>query len=350
MLFLVDHDLGERLVGYLVPDNVSEPGVYAIKVDGEEIYRGETDIVHADLITVGRHQTGRCGFHITEAQVPGLSQLAELDLVDVVSGQTIYRRRPRERLLPKRIFRLDTHLLPLGGLDRSLESRFQLWFPHIDRVGLETVHQMFQMKSDSVFISGRVAYPSIDHFVETSNFEMVTVLHDPFEELAERLLFLRLASQRPRHVLSERDNVSFAETMSFAKEVDLGTDKSIRRAFRSLDETVAGRLSNPLVRQLAAREFGDAPSGSSVSKAVSVLAGFSVVGVRRRPDLFAEALTDLLSLSDQDITMAPPIPAATELADRLRACPAVEDLLQYDLALYHIVTDAFEKSLIESYS
>ncbi|HMO29615.1 hypothetical protein [Enterovirga sp.] len=350
MLFLVDQDLGTGLVGYLVPDNATDRGTYIVRVGGEVVYRGETDIVHPALVAAGRHQTGCCGFHITEAHVPGLSQIAELEVIEATSGQVIYRRRRPDHLVEKRIFRLETHLLPLSGLDRSLEPRFQLWFPYIDRVGLETVHQMFQMKAASTYISGRVAYSSIDHFVETSNFEMVTVLHDPFEELAERLLFLRLAAQRSSRILGERDSVTFAETLAFAQDVDLETEKSIRRAFRSMDEAVASRLANPVVRQLAAREFGEAPTANSVSKAVAVLARFHIVGVRKRPDLFAEALTDLMGLSEQDIAVAPPIPVATELAERLRSCAVVEDLLQYDLALYHIVTDAFEKSLIESYS
>lgn len=350
MLFLVAHDTGSSLVGYLVPDNATDPGTYIVKVDGREVYRGETNIVHPALVAAGRHQTGCCGFHITEAHVPGLSRISELDLVEAVSGQVIYRRRPPANLVKKRIFRLETHLLPLAGLDRSLEPRFQLWFPYIDRVGLETVHQMFQIKEKSIYISGRVAYPSIDHFVETADFDIVTILHDPFEELAERLLFLRLAARRSASILGERDSVTFAETLAFAQEVDLDTEKSIRRAFRSMDEAVATRLANPVVRQLAAREFGEAPTANSVGKAVAVLARLRIVGVRKRPDLFVEALTDLMSVSEQDIAVAPPIPVATELAERLRSCPVVEDLLQYDLALYHIVTDAFEKSLIESYS
>lgn len=350
MLFLVDVDSGDTLVGYLVPDSITEPGLYSIRVKGEEIYRAQTDIVHPALVANRRHESGQCGFIVTENQLPGLSQLPELDVVDIVTGQTIYRRRPPEGLVHKRLFRLETHLLPLSGLDRSLESHFQLAFPHIDRVGYETITQILSQRSSSTLISGRIAYPTIDHLLQKSPHDTIVLLHDPFDELAERLLFLRLASKRPTQVLGERDNLVFAETLAFASEVDLSTDKALRQVFRSLDETVSLRLANPLVRQLASLDQGEAITGSSVSKALSVLAGFSVVGVRRRPDLFAEALTDLLGLQEHDITVAPPIPAAMELAERLRACPPVEDLLQYDLALFHIIADAFEKSSIESYS
>lgn len=348
MLFMVAQDSGSSLIGYLVPDSVTESGQYAIVSGGEEIHRGETDLIHADLVAVGRHQTGRCGFQVTESQIPGLSKIAELDVIDLVSGQIIYRRRRPETLIRKRIFRLETHLLPLAGLDRSLEPSFQLWFPHVDRAGAETIGQTFQMTAASIFVSGRVGYQSIELFLEKSGYESVILMHDPFEELAERLLFLRLVAQRPAGILGERDDVSFAETLAFAREVDLGSEKSLRRAFRSLDPTVAIRLSNPLVRLLGLYDTGDAPTGTAVGKAVTALSTFKLVGVRRRPDLFAEGLADLLSSCDREITVAPPIPAAIELAERLRACREVEDLLDYDLALYHIVSDALEKSSMQS--
>lgn len=350
MLFLIDVDTGDALIGYLVPDSLTEPGKYVIRANGEEVYRGETDIEHPALVAVRRHETGRCGLHITEQQVPGLSQMQELDIVDLVTGQAIYRRRPLEDLVHKRVFRLETHLLPLSGLDRSIQSRFQLWFPHIDRTGYETTTQIFNQKSESVLVSGRVAYPTVEHLVSKGPYEPITIVHDPFDELAERLLFLRLAANRPG-VLGERDNLMFTETLAFAKEVNLDSGKNMRRIFSTLDETVASRLANPLVRQLATLDHGEPVVGSAVSKALSALSGFAVVGIRRRPDLFVDALGEIvLDLEEHDVTVAPPIPAATELADRLRDCPPVEDLLQYDLALYHIISDAFEKSLIQSYS
>ena len=350
MMFLVDQDTGDTLIGYLVPDSPVEPGRYAVRVGGEEVFRGETDIVHADLVAAGRHRTGRCIFHITEAQVPGLPDIPELEVVDLVSGQAFYRRRRPETIVPKRVFRLETHLLPLTALDRSLDALFQLSFTHIDRVGSETVLQIFQMKAQSTFVSGRVPFPSVEHFLEKAGYESIVLLHDPFEELAERLLFLRLVAQRPQRILGERDDVIFADALTFAKEAELDTDKGLRRTFRTIDPQVAGRLANPITRQLAVYDPNEALQGSAVGKAVSALAGFKVVGMRRRPDLFAEALTDALGITDDEITIAPPIPAATELAERLRACREVEDLLEYDLALYHIVADAFEKSSIESYS
>jgi hypothetical protein len=350
MLFVVDQDAGNRLVGYLVPDSLTEPGIYAVKVAGEEVFRAETTIVHKDLVAIGRHETGRIGFVITEAQIPGLASIPELDIVDTVTGQLIYRRRKQEGLVQKRVFRLETHLLPLTALDRALEPRFQLWFPHVDRAGAESVHQIFVMKHASIYVSGRVAFPTVDAFADQSKYACVALLHDPYEEMAERLLFLRLVAQRPNRILGERDSIFFADMMAFAEHLDLEGDKALRRAFKHVDSSVASRLANPVVRQLATLDIGEPLDGTSVSKALSALAGFSIVGIRRRPDLFAEALTDLLELPKEEVMVAPPIPAATELADRLRACPEVEDLLHFDLALYHIVSDAFEKSLIASYS
>lgn len=350
MMFLVDQDTGDRLVGYIVPDSVTEPGRYAVRVDGEEVYRGETNLLHADLIAANRHHTGLCIFQVTEAEVPGLAHIPNLEIVELVSGQVFYRRRPPETIVPKRVFRMETHLLPLAALDRSLDAHFQLSFPHLDRVGSETVFQIFQMKQGSNYVSGRVPFPSVEHYVEKWGFESIAILHDPFEELAERLLFLRLVAQRPHRILGERDDMIFADALSFAKEAELDTEKGLRRTFRTIDPQVAGRFANPIVRQFATVDPTEALQGSAVGKAVSALAGFKVVGMRRRPDLFTEALTDVLGLPDDEITVAPPIPAATELAERLRACPEAEDLLEYDLALYHIVADAFEKSSIESYS
>jgi hypothetical protein len=43
-----------------------------------------------------------------------------------------------------------------------------------------------------------------------------------------------------------------------------------------------------------------------------------------------------------------PIPAARDLGARLRSMPSAERLLEHDIAVFHFLSEAFEKSLIES--
>ena len=346
MLFNVESDTGDRITGYLVPDTLSGKATIALTHEGEELLRMETWEPRPALVAAGRHESGLCGYTIDASHLPSLPQLGLLEIRDVESDVIIYRRCDASTLVHRKVFRLDTHILPLNRLDRALQGRFQFYFPSVERFGLETMHQMFLMPS-SVYVSGRVLYQSIDYYID-QGYSSIAVLHDPYEELAERLLVLRLISKGGSDFLALRDKMALESAIAFAADLRIDSEKDLKRAFRSIDPEIANTLSDPLARLLTARLPDEIPNISSVGAALNVLSSFSVVGLRSRADLFTEAVADLLGLKEGELPVIDRADAVVQLGQMLKACPSVERLLEHDLVLHHYVADAFEKSLTEA--
>lgn len=348
MLFNVEQDSGDRVTGYLVPDGFSNIAVYAVHSGDEELLRAETDEPREALVAAGRHETGICGFTIDESRIPGLAGYSDLEISAADTGIVFYRRFDPALAVQKRVFRLEAHLLPLLRLDRALKPSFQFCFPNIERVGLETSHQMFLMNnSDSIYVSGRVAYPGVSFYVE-KGYEAIAIIQDPFVELAERILFLKAIARSNKSVLGERDNVSFHEAVAFADTTTFDDDRAVKLAFRTMPRQVAMMFSDPIVRQLTTRHADEPLTSASVSAALTLLSSFTVLGTRERTDLFIEGLGDHLGIAVSPETIPAQIPAALNLAGLLRRCPGAEQLIEQDLGLYHVVADALEKSLMGS--
>lgn len=344
MLFNVESDTGSEIVGYLVPDGFTGQPTIVVTSGAEDLLRRPTWVLYEALVAAGRHETGLCGFRIDEENVPGLGTLDDLEIRDAETDLIIYRRVDPDVIVRRKIFRLEVHLLPLFRLDRALGQNFQFSFPSVERFGLETVNQVFLMNnSASINASGRVTYSSVQYYVD-SGFDCVSILHDPFSELAERLLVLRAIGHGSANFLSLRDNVSLEATIAFAKALDVKTDKGLRRSFRELEPDVAAVLSDPVVRQLTTRLPDEQLKPSSISRALSTLSSFKVVGLRRHPELFAQAVAEELSLDYDNLPRPHPIPAVEELSSRLREIPSIERILEHDLSLYQLVSEAFEKS------
>jgi hypothetical protein len=347
MLFNIEHDSGPEITGYLVPDGFSSCATVLVIHAGQEVLRKQTHSPREALVTAGRHETGLCGFTLDESELPGLSTFDDLELRDADTDLLIYRRCAREPLVLQKVFRFETHLFPMSRIDRAMQPRFHYYFPRIERFGLETSQQTFLMSNaDSVYISGRVSYRSVEYFLD-QGYSSIGFVQDPYTEMAERILVLRIVGKEQDGILGIRDNVVIEAMRMFARSLQLDSEKELRRAFRDASPEVQMGFADPLVRQLTCRTSDEAVKPSSISQALSMLSQFRVLGLRHRPELFAEALTDAFSLNDGEIPVVQPIPAARELGNRLKSVPAAERFLENDLALFHFVEAAFEKSLVE---
>lgn len=342
MLFNVNVDTPNFLLGYVVPDSFVGRCDIVVMRDGQEILRKPSGDRREELRIGGRHETGDCGFVITEQDLPDLAHIPDFQIYEPESGLMIFRRCPPEAVVPQRIFRLETQLLPLARLDRALQPRFQLHYPLIDRFGVETHYQVFLLNRDSVFISGRVPYRSLEHYID-QGFETIALIQDPFEEMAERILVMRLMAQGYQSYLGARDAVGYEEAIAFAADLQLEDERDLKRAFRDISLGAETVLGDPLLRQLTTRLPSEAVQPASVAGALNTLSSFKIVGLRHHGHLFVEDVAAQFSLDPADLPTIDQIPATKALAERLRACPPVELLLENDLALYGYVRDAFEK-------
>ncbi len=342
MLFNLEMDTGDRLAGYVVPDGFSTRPTLSVRSGGEEVLVLPANEFREALVTAGRHETGHCGFSIDVAMLPALPNLLDLELYDVESQLLIYRRR-RAHFINKKLLRLETHLFPLWRLDDRFRASFQYFSNSIEQLGRETVTQLFLLSHiPSSYLSGRVLYKNYAYFAE-SNFETVILMHEPYEEMAERLLVLRNIKKVGLDKLGMRDALGLKSTIDFAADLPMQDDKVLGRALRRMPPEVAATLANPLVRQLTTATPDEMPGSSSVSFALDLLASFAIVGVRREPETFLHALADLLGTERESLPPVTIIPSVVSLAQMLRQSGAVDMLIEKDVELYGYVAAAFSK-------
>jgi len=343
MLFNVEADQGDRVTGYLVPDDFTKSPVIKIVDDGGNPIELPCVEERPALVVAGRHANGRCGFTINGEVVPGLSSGHRLEIYDAETGLLIYRRRELAEVTQQKIFRLETHLFPLWRLDETVEPKFQFFHKGVERHGRETALQVLQLNNaSSIYLSGRLAFKSYENFL-ADQFQCVTLMHEPYSELAERLLTLKHASQFGDKLLGPRDVVSYRAAIEFAQGIE-AEEKALRRAFDTMSKEAIGALSNPLTRQLTAEQLSDAPPKGGVARALSSLSSFSIVGVRQHEEIFLEDMETLMSAPSGMLPTLPYFSKADALANELRRMPEAEMLLEQDLEVYFTVKEAVEQA------
>lgn len=344
MLFNIEADRGNQIVGYVVPDEYSTSPTLRITDGGSKLAELLCREERPSLVAAGRHATGRCGFTVDDSIVPNLAQNHNLELSDADTGIMIYRRRHVSEVTHQRVFRLETHLFPLWRLDERVEHKFQFFHKGVERHGRETATQVFHLNNvSSLYLSGRLAYNVYESYLQ-DQFDCIALMHDPYLELAERLLTLKHVSKFGDELLGPRDMVAFRAAIDFAQRIEPDS-RTLRRAFDMMPKEVIGALANPLTRQLAAESL-DAPlPKGAVGKALSALSSFSVVGLREHQELFLENVEALLSIPPATLPSLPQFSAVGELAMELRRLPEIELLLEADIEVYQTVKSAIEEAI-----
>jgi hypothetical protein len=348
MLFNIEVDEGRRIIGYLVPDSFTASASVRITDGQRDLLVLPCREERAALVAAGRHATGICGFTIDETIIADLSQLNTIELYDAETHIPIYRRRPATEVIQKRIFRLETHLIPLWRLDDRIDRYFQYFYKGIERYGRETTTQIFLLNnSTSIFLSGRLVFKTYENYIDET-FNCIAMLRNPIMELAERLFTLKLVRKLKDklQLLGARDLMSYAPAIEFAEQI-ANDEKSLRRAFATMPKAAIANLANPLTRQLAAQTPEEIPTKGAVATALGVLSRFSIVGLRERQDLFLAQLAHLLGADTETLPAMSDFSTTHELCEKLKLVPEVAVLMEQDLEVYHHVKLAFEKALVQ---
>jgi hypothetical protein len=342
MLFNLEADTGALVTGYVVPDNFSGAPRVILRCNGEDVLVRPADEVRAALVAAGRHETGACGFSIDEQLVPSLAEMNDLEIYDADTELLIYRR-PSPQFLGKSVLRLETHLFPLWRFDEALKPRFQYFSRGVEKLGRETTTQLFLLNQvNSVYLAGRILYKNFRHYID-SHFETIFIMHNPFEEMAERLLVFRQIRKVGVDVLGMRDGMIMQSSIEYALSLPIHDDKALRKALHNMPGGVANALANPVVRQLTTATPDEMPAGGAVSSALDLLASFAIVGVRRESDTFGGAVAELMGVAPDSLPPIGKFVGVATLARALKRSGAVHALLEKDLELYQHVSNAFKK-------
>jgi hypothetical protein len=289
-------------------------------------------------VTVGRHETGRCGFVIDQSIIPDLPEQKTLEIYDQETNLRFYRRRSPSEVVQKKVLRVETHLFPLWGLDDALEPHFQFFHKGIERHGRETTIQFFELlNSESLYLSGRLLFKQFERYV-SGIFNSIALIHEPYMELAERFLMLKHIRKFSKEILGERDAMVFNPAVEFAEAIELDEAK-LHRSFASMPRNVIAILANPLTRQFSTSTFDEMPTPRSVPIALRNLANFALLGVREHQELFFQQVCELLG-TPLYLSPAPNIGKVAELAHLLRHIPEAGVLIGQDREVYHHVKSA----------
>jgi hypothetical protein len=349
VLFNLEHDTGSRITGYVVPDSLT--GVPTIRVvsEGKELLSFAANEKRPTIANSGRHGSGQCGFSIDAKAIPDLAKLKELEIYDADTGLLIYRRPPAGAV-EKKIFRLETHLIPLWQFDDGLRPAFQYFARGIEGRGVETVRQLFLLnKIPSIHLSGRILYKTFAPYLD-KGFIIFVMIQDPYDELAERLLALSAVRKlNNADLLGLRDGAGMRATIEFSENLiaqDPDDEKSFLRVLKRMPADVAATLSNPLTRQLTVAEADAFPARNAIATALDVLSSAAVFGLRSDQDMFRMAVGEFLQIDAEKLARASRSTKVPALAAALKRSGQTNSILEQDLELYHYVMQASENATL----
>jgi hypothetical protein len=344
MLFNIQRDSGDCVVGYCVPDGFEATPRLLVCSRGAEIARVEANELRQSLVEAGRHQTGLCGFTIGEALVPGLSSIDDLEILDESSGLLIYRR-PRDEHLKRKVVRLETHLFPLWRLDHAIKPRFQHFIRGVETLGRETVTQLLLLNDiGSSYLSGRFLYKNYAYFID-NGFDVCMFVQDPHTEFAERLLILSKIRRAGLSLLGPRDAMIYEPAIEFAERLPFDNERALKRALRSMPPDAAARLANPLTRQMTASTPDEMPGGGAIAGALDAFASFASIGLRDQPDAALDEFSVLTDIERHTLPRLSRSKAAEGFGRLLADTGVVDSLLETDRELYCYVAEAARKAM-----
>jgi len=350
MLFNVESDSGDRVIGYLGPDAYSSVPTIRISSGGKDVLTLSANEVREALVIAGRHESGVCGFSIDTKMLPGLADMADLAIYEAETGLLVYRR-PRPSDIQRRILRLESHLFPLWQLDKALEPYFQYFSIGIENLGRESVTQLFLLNHvNSSYLSGRILYRTYASYIQ-AGFKTILLVQNPYEELAERLLVLGNVNRLKEAHLGLRDSVEMRAVIGFAEAI-VAADRlsedgmQLKRTLRQMPEDVAATLACPLVRLLTSSTPDEMPTKGAVATALDFLASAALVGLRHESDKFLTAIGQMLKIDPEILPAVPQFQSVSLLAEKLRNTGEVDALLEKDVELYHYIVEASENQSI----
>lgn len=345
MFFNIDSDRGAVISGWFAADNPSISARIAVRIPGREEVVVAADLQRNDVRDLGIHGTGRVGFHIDKSVVADLDKLVDVEIVEADSRLPIYRRLQPGRHLEKKLILFDAALMPQRRVLDQIRDCFALAYYSAERYSLETsIVLISNHQAPSLVVTGRHNYNRYATYLDNAGFVKAALLRDPFEELAERLLFLNLLAKSPSAHLASIFLTGVAPLLDFAGKLPLGDSKALVSQFRQIDEEQKRAIASPMVRMFGCN-VGEEPERRHVSTALDNLAAMDVVGCRERYDAFRNLLWQTLGvdvLGDEALSV---FSSAPKLAADLKRIGVVGDLLEHDATLYGLASGAIDAGI-----
>lgn len=344
MYFNVYSDNRAEIHGYLIPDGFSIRPKILVFREGDALGPFDCNIFLEGPYTHKHHETGVVGFHLSEANIPGLKSALDIEIADADSGFVFYRRLRPERHIQKRLFRLETQFVPHREFDRSIQPHFQFFAESVEHYGSETVRQMLEIVNQpSTYVSGRVLLKTVQQYF-TQDTIRVTSLRDPFYELAIRLWSIATYKRRKFSFISERDAIILEPAMSYFADLDLSNAGEVERKIKSAPKDILTLFESPFTHQLVASSPTERIARDALSSALDALSQFTVFCPDETDGVMAKDICEILGLNDGLISFSPVRAPFLGLSDNLRNINILEHVLENDLILHYFVRRAKQRA------
>jgi hypothetical protein len=340
MLFSIDEDMGGRLEGWVMPDNPAVTPRIVVHLNATYHVVVEAFVFRPLLKEYGLHNTGVCGFVLDDINCPGLVSAGELEIYDADNNLLIYRRRSSNALIDVKFFRLEPQLFRSVTLDELLLPRFHMSYVALDLLSEETTRSILALPfTPSIYAEGRVFWRVWEPLLRDRGYRVGILLRDPYHELAERLLMLKLASSAEKGSVLDILGPTAEAAAVHLRNVDLTNQSSLDAALATPTHELRSALYNPLTSLLSAQNAFDALPIPATAVALDSLADMDAIGLRDDTKPFLEMISVVFDLPDSLPTIALPTNRAVlQLADVLRARPVARSLIEMDLEVYDTVT------------
>lgn len=318
MLFGFDHDKGASVEFWILPDHPAEVPRVHVVFAGKTIGPLPARHRRPSLTQQGLHTNGQCGFILTDAEAPGLSRAADLQIYDERTGLLVYRRRPPGASAEAKLFRLAVSARR-DGLDAVFARRFHMSYAGAETLSRDTLKTVTGLSfTGSIYVSGRVCLPATEASLSQHGFRRIMLLRDPALCLADALA----AAGAP------------------AKLAPAALGDMLRR----LKPHDLAQLYNPLTRQLTCTSFANALEGDATARALESLSGFDAIGDERDPALFLAS--SAVACGGDPSLFAGPAPANDErsYASALRAQAEVAALIALDVRIFDAAAEALARA------
>jgi hypothetical protein len=235
--------------------------------------------------------------------------------------------------------------MPQRRIMQRLSGHFALTYNYAQRYPLETTMMIVNnFSANSVLITGRPNFTRQYGLLRNAGYLIAALLRDPYEELAERLIFINLlANSKASHLLPQFVS-DVPALVEFARDLPLSDEKALVGRFRAASPEQREALTSPMTRVFGC-SIEQRPEHRHVSTALDNLGNADVVGVRARFGDFRSVLNNVLGadvLGQDELEMFDKV---HETRDTLSKIGIVSDLLENDLNLYSYASEAITTGL-----
>lgn len=346
MLFHMEEDAQGRLTGWVLPDNPGTTPVLRISLPDAEAVEVAANAMRPDLQDRSLHDNGMAGFNLGPDTHPGLFPLADTaEVRDTETNVLLYRRFRADTHRPEKLLRFDIRAMPDPQLEQLFAGYFTLVYGTAQRYPQDTFFGIFNNpNARSIYISGRPNMQQYEQVLRERGYKMIALLRDPYEEMAERLLFARYACA-PNQPPFIADHIFGLEPlMEAVRELRFDDMNALVAAFAAMDEAQRRALTNPLVQTLACMP-DELPKTRHIEIALSKLSRMNLVGVRERFDDFKSILAEVVGADILGNYAPANVSWVQRLAADLRQIKQARALIALDLDLYSFVDEALTEAI-----